>query len=226
LPRPNNIAIDGPAGSGKSSISQRLAEKFGYIFVDTGAIYRALTHVTIQAEISITDTARIIQNANQTRIEVLRTGASNYRIIANGEDVSAHLHTKTVEMYVSAIARIPEIRTLMLPLQRHIAEQGNVIMAGRDIGTVVLPEADLKLYIDASLKERARRRYAQMLAEGKSAVLEAIENAMAERDKNDSERSTAPLAQAPDAIYLMTDSHTLEDVVQRISEIMENWQKP
>lgn len=223
MSRPRTIAIDGPAGSGKSSISQRIAERFGYIFVDTGAFYRAITYLVLKAEIPTEETERIAEVVRQARLEIQPAEGADYRLFANGEDVTDNLRSRTVESHVSAIAQMPIVRELLLPLQRQVAMQGNIIMAGRDIGTVVLPDAELKLFIDASLQERARRRHQQITDAGKTATQEAIEEAMAKRDKIDSERSVAPLVRADDAIYILTDRHSLDDVVEQISAIIESW---
>lgn len=221
MARPHTIAIDGPAGSGKSTISQRLAERFGYIFIDTGAFYRAITYVVLKENVPMDALDQITRIAERLHMAVQPTSEGDYRVLANGEDVTDQLRSKIVEAHVSAVSQIPGVRAALLPLQRQVAAQGNIIMAGRDIGTVVLPEADLKLYIDASLRERARRRHEQITAAGKTSTQEAVEVAMAERDRIDSERSTAPLARAEDAIYILTDERNIDEVIDLICELIE-----
>ena len=223
--RPITIAIDGPAGSGKSSVSQRLAERFHYLFVDTGSFYRAITYILLQARVDLNDLEMVENIVRRVRLEIQEGEAASCRIISNGEDITDQLRSKQVEDHVSAVSSMPLIRTLLLPLQQEVAKQGNIIMAGRDIGTVVLPDANLKIYIDASLEERARRRYDQLHASGKAVALDAIAEGIAQRDKADSERSVAPLRQAENAIYIDTDSHSLDEVVEQISRLIENGNK-
>lgn len=217
MARPSTIAIDGPAGCGKSTISQQLAEKYGYIFVDTGAFYRAITYIVLQAGLALDDIAAIVETANQLQLRFeVGNQADDNRVIANGEDVTDSLRTKAVEQYVSTIAKIQGVRDAILPLQQRVAQQGNIILAGRDIGTVVLPNADLKIFLDASLEERARRRYLQMSETAKPRPEATIRQELEERDRADSERSNAPLKQADDAKYVSTDGKTIEAVVAEI----------
>ena len=224
MPRPRTIAIDGPAGTGKSTISQIIAERFGYVFVDTGAFYRAVTYVLLQTGVSLKDHDLVKNVVDHIQLRIVPEPAADYRVIANGDDVTAYLRSKKVEASVSAVAEMPYVREALLPLQRQVAEGGNIILAGRDIGTVVLPDADLKLYIDASLEERARRRHKQLTDAGKNADAAEVQSALAERDRVDSERSLAPLSRADDAIYILTDGKSIDDVVQEISQRIETWE--
>jgi CMP/dCMP kinase len=215
LPRPRTIAIDGPAGSGKSTICEHIAEKYGYNFVDTGVFYRAMTYLVLNANIALDDLASIGNLLEQVHFQIEHRNQSGYRVIANGEDITDHLRTKEVEGAVSIIAKTNIVREGLLPVQRNLAAEGNIILAGRDIATVVLPDADIKVYIDASLEERARRRHLQ-IAEGGS-------NAQADEVQTDLARELAPLAKADEAVYILTDGKTIDDVVQEISLLIENW---
>ncbi len=218
MPRPNTIAIDGPAGAGKSTISEQLAQRYSYIFVDTGAFYRAITYTVLQAGVSLTYTEKVAETARTLKLR-FEQAPEGYRLVANEQDITNHLRSQAVDSAVSTVAQMPAVRAALLPLQRDVAAQGNIILAGRDIGSVVLPDADLKLYIDASIDERARRRLAQ-LGEGD---LDGIRAALAQRDKTDSERSHAPLLRAPDAVYILTDDMNIDQVVAHIGEHVEAW---
>jgi cytidylate kinase len=212
------IAIDGPAGSGKSTICERLAQTYGYIFVDTGAFYRAIAYRVSQAALSLEDEAGIAALLAGLQLQFIPDAANGYRLLANGQDITDHLRSSAVEAIVSPVAKMPLVRAGLLPLQRAVAAQGKIILAGRDIGTVVLPDADLKLYLDATLEERAKRRYLQMLESGRTAELATVQADLAQRDKTDSERASAPLTQAEDAIYILTDGKSIEEVVAEIGQ--------
>jgi cytidylate kinase len=221
LPKPSTIAVDGPAGSGKSTICEHLAQKYGYRFVDTGVFYRAMTYLVLKAHTAFDELDTLAEIAHRVVFQIEYHPGISYRVIANGEDVTDHLRTKEVERAVSVIAQMGLVRQSLLPVQRDLAAQGNIILAGRDIGTVVLPDADLKLYIDASLEERARRRHLQTAE--KSGNQQDVQNELARRDKIDSEREIAPLTIAEGAIYVLTDGKTIDEVVREISHLIENW---
>lgn len=223
MARPSTIAIDGPAGTGKSTISQLIADRYGYIFVDTGAFYRAVTYILLKAGTPLDDSSAVEAVVQNIHMNILPDEGSGYRVKANDEDVTEQLRSKAVEDSVSTVAMMPIVREALLPLQRKVAAQGDIILAGRDIGTVVVPDADLKFYIDASLAERARRRQLQMEATGKPVDGRTVKAALAERDRADSERSLAPLQRAEDAIYLLTDGKSIEQVIKEVSQIIENW---
>jgi len=216
------IAIDGPAGSGKSSVSLALARRLGYLFVDTGAFYRAITWLALQRQIDPHNSARVAALARQAHLDMHPRPSADppYTFLADGQDITAQLHTPEVDAYVSVVAANADVRAAILDAQRQLAKRGRVIMAGRDIGSVVLPNADLKIYIDATLDERARRRYRQRLAEGKAADLEAIREGLRARDQLDSSRDVAPLTRLPDAVYLDTSHMSLEEAVEAAYRIV------
>ena len=211
------IAVDGSAASGKSTIGRRLAERLGYAFLDTGVMYRAVTHAALERGLSIENSAAIGELAQTLPIDVsLDRDGSGTQIIVDGSDVTPHLRSQPVEDAVSLVSRIAAVREALVSRQRQFAERQPIVMAGRDIGTVVLPGADLKVYLDASIEERARRRYADFLAAGnevsKAIVLEDIRR----RDRIDSEREVSPLRPADDAVIIDTDGLSLDEVMERV----------
>lgn len=225
---PSTIAIDGPASSGKSSVSFALAQRLGYLFVDTGAFYRAITLLALRAHLDPADAAQIAALARRAALDIARDTCGDgrqYTVLANGEDVTWDIHSPQVDDHVSVVAANPGVRQAMLAIQRQLAARGRVIMAGRDIGTVVLPDADLKIYIDASLEKRAERRYSQRISNGEAADLSQIREGLRQRDTLDSERETAPLLRAPDAVYLDTTELSLEQSVEAAYQIVVAWNK-
>lgn len=224
---PSIIAIDGPAGSGKSTISYKLAERYGYLFVDTGIFYRTVTLLALHQGLPLDDQAALTALAAETEIDIVPAPDDpqhESHVFANGQNVTGALRTADVEAAVSTVSAVKGVREALLQKQRDVAAQGNIIMAGRDIGTVVLPFADIKLYIDASLEERARRRYQQQLTRGAEADYDAIHTALQRRDRIDSERTVSPLRVAPDAIYIDTDNKSIEETVDEIAQRLEKWQ--
>lgn len=216
---PPVIALDGPAASGKSAVGLALAARAGYRFFDTGAMYRAMTWVALRRGIAPDDERALAALAESATVEVREAerGAPEPTIvIIDGEDATPHLREPEVEANVSLVSRVPEVRSALVRLQRELASRGSVIMAGRDIGTVVLPDAGLKVYLDASPRVRALRRAAQMREAGGSADVGVLAGEIARRDGIDSSRKTSPLTPARDAVIINTDDLSIEEVVQRI----------
>ncbi len=214
---PRRIAVDGSAASGKSTIGRRLAERLEYAFLDTGVMYRAVTHAALERGLRLQDSASISELAQTLPINVsLDCDGSGTRIVIDGSDVTSHLRSQPVEEAVSLVSRIAAVRDALVSRQREIAEQQPIVMAGRDIGTVVLPDADLKVYLDASIEERARRRYADFLAAGERVSQEIVLEDIRRRDRIDSEREVSPLRPADDAVIINTDELSLDDVMNRV----------
>ena len=216
---PNRIAIDGPAASGKSTIGERLARRLGYLCLDTGLMYRAVTWAALSVYGSVDDEAAITELANQVDIDVRESTVDDGRkvdVTLNGEDVTWKIRRPEVDANVSQVSAYPGVRQAMTFQQRRIGDRGKIVMIGRDIGTVVLPDAELKIYLDASAEERARRRYEEIHDRGDTAVYEDILRAMKRRDEFDSTREHAPLKAADDAIIVRTDGMSAEEVYERI----------
>jgi cytidylate kinase len=220
----SQIAIDGPAASGKSTIGQRLASRLGYLYFDTGVMYRAATLAALERRVPVEDEARVTTLARQIVIDVRPPSTGDgrqYDVLLDGRDVTWGIRRPEVEAQVSQVSMYPGVRRAMGERQREIGLRGRVVMVGRDIGTVILPEADLKVYLDASVEERARRRYAESVARGEAPAFEKILQAMRERDRLDSTRQHAPLKPASDALVLDTTGLSIEDVVERVASLAE-----
>jgi cytidylate kinase len=209
------IAIDGPAGSGKSTTARLLAKRIGYIYLDTGAFYRALTLKVLDAGVLPEDSASILQLAEKMKIEMQPLEDKN-RVLLDGREVTQQIREPAVTNAVAPIAANPPVRAIMVEKQRAIGRNGGVVMEGRDIGTVVFPDADLKIFMQASLDERARRRQEELAAMGIERDREILKEEIARRDQNDSTRMVAPLIRAADAILLDTTSLTIEQQVDFI----------
>lgn len=217
------IAIDGPAASGKSTIAQQVAKRLGYLFFDTGVMYRAVTWAVLSSGVSVEDEPTITRLANEVHIDVnppSKEDSRAYDVLLNGKDITWELRRPDVEANVSKISAYIGVRQAMTEQQRRIGLRGNVIMVGRDIGTVVLPDADAKIFLVASVEERARRRYDEIIQRGETADYEDILCAMRRRDEFDSTRAVAPLKPAEDAVILDSDHLSIEEVVQRVMEIV------
>jgi len=219
---PNIVAIDGPAASGKTTIANQLAEKWDYLFFDTGVMYRAVTWLVLQSDISTKDEGAVSRLAQEVEIDVLPPSIEDgreYDVLADGIDVTWHIREQKVDKKVSRVSAYPEVRKALTAQQRRIGLRGKVIMVGRDIGTVVLPEADIKIFLDASVEERARRRYQQRKERGEKANYEKIYKTLQKRDKIDSTREVAPLRPADDAVIINTDNMKIADVLSAIEQI-------
>jgi cytidylate kinase len=221
---PNIVAIDGPAASGKTTVANQLANRWGYLFFDTGVMYRAVTWLALKNDIKPKDQDGVSDLAESVQIDVVppsKDDGREYDVLADGVDVTWKIRKPKVDAKVSRISAFPRVRKALTEQQRRIGLRGKVIMVGRDIGTVVLPEADLKIYLDASADERAKRRYLQRIERGEDVELEKILKKLEKRDKKDSTREIAPLRAAPDAVVINTDSLTIPEVVARIEEIVQ-----
>ena len=211
------IAIDGPAAAGKSTIARRLAERLGFTYIDTGAMYRAVALWARRQNVDPADMHRMEQLAIAAGIEL-----SPERIALNGEDVTDAIRTPEVSSGASKIAVIPGVRRAMVAKQREIGERSSVVMEGRDIGTVVFPNAQVKVFLDANPDERVRRRCEEMRAKGEAVHAGQLAAQMKERDLRDSTRADAPLAQAPDAVYLDSTALGIEEVIETILKIVRS----
>lgn len=211
-----SIAIDGPAGAGKSSVSKILARRMGYTYLDTGAMYRALTYEALR--LGLKETEDIIRMARSVRMTA-KPGEAGMEIALDGRDVTPYIRTPEVSARVSAVSAIPEVREIMVDLQRKLSAEGGTVLDGRDIGTVVLPAADVKIFLTASPRTRAERRYKEMKEKNPGITVESIEEDIKRRDLLDSTRETSPLRAAEDAVLLDNSALTLEETAEAISEI-------
>lgn len=203
------IAIDGPAGSGKSTVARRVAEKLRLLYLDSGAMYRAVTLLALQEGLAA-DSPKLIDRVEACHIEFTDNGRT---ILLDTEDVSAQIRTPAVNRLVADVAKIPEIRREIVKHQQRIGAEGSIIAEGRDLTTIVFPNADFKFYLDASVTERAKRRLAELQAQNEDATLAAVEAEIRERDEKDTTREHSPLQTAPDAIVVDTTDKTIEEVV-------------
>lgn len=213
--KPFNIAIDGPAGAGKSTIARLAAKQLGFIYVDTGAMYRAVALYLLRQKIPAADRERIAEAVKAARITICHHDGVQ-QVLLNGEDVSALIRTEEVGNMASAVSVYPAVREHLLDLQKNLAAAADVIMDGRDIGTCVLPDADVKIFLTADSRVRAKRRYRELQEKGIMCNLEEIEQDIIERDQRDRSRRTAPLRQAPDAVLVDSSEMTVGQVVDMI----------
>lgn len=230
---PSLIAIDGPAAAGKSTIGQAVADRLGYRYLDTGAMYRAVTWAALERGIDTDDETAVTKLAAELDIDIAAAGlvpeydddGRQYTVYVDREDVTWALRRPEVDAHVSTVAAYPGVREALVQQQRRIAGRGEAVIVGRDIGTVVLPDADVKIYLDASVEERARRRYQERLRRGggdaaPAADFYAILRDMRRRDARDRSRKTAPLKPAEDAVVIHTDGLSVEEVVSRVMDVV------
>ena len=226
MTRPSTIAVDGPAASGKSTIGGLLAERLGYLYFDTGVMYRAVTWAAIEQGISVDDEPAVHSLAERLQIDVIRPTVDDgrqYTILADGQDVTWEIRRPEVDMGVSPVSAYAGVRAALTAQQRRIAQKGRIVMVGRDIGTVVLPGADLKIYLDATLQERADRRYRETLARGEAADFDQVLASVQRRDEIDSGRALAPLRAARDAIVIDTTAMGIQEVLERVLALVDGW---
>ena len=216
-----NVAIDGPAGAGKSTLARAAAKELGFIYVDTGALYRSVAYYAIKNNTDPHDSENVVLLLKNIRPELKYIGGEQH-VFLNGEDVSGFIRTPEVSMGASAVSAIPAVRAFLFDLQKNIAAENNIIMDGRDIGTVVLPNADVKIYLTASAEVRADRRYKELAEKGMSPVYDEVLEDIKQRDYNDMHRDIAPLKQADDAVLLDTSSDSPERALERLIGIIKN----
>jgi CMP/dCMP kinase len=217
------IAIDGPAASGKSTVGKKVADALGYLFFDSGVTYRAVTWAALARHIPIADEAALTRLAEIVEIDVKppsKNDSRSYDVWLDGKDATWEIRRPEVDANVSQVSAYPGVRRALSAHQRRIGLRGRVVMVGRDIGTVVLPESDLKIYLDASVEERARRRFEELRQRGEPADLEVITQALRKRDRFDSTRRIAPLRAASDAVIIHSDNLSFDQVVEKILNII------
>ncbi len=225
MARPTTIAIDGPAGSGKSTLGALLAEDLGYLYFDTGVMYRAVTLAALEHGLAIEDEDGIGQLAYQLRINVRPPTVDDgrtYDVILDGKDVTWAIRKDSVDASVSPVSTYAAVREAMTEQQRRIAHENEVVMVGRDIGTVVMPDADVKIFLDATVEVRANRRYQEMLDRGEETDFESVLNSLKNRDRIDSRRKIAPLRPAEDAVVIIADCLGIQQVLEKAKELVEN----
>ncbi len=214
------IAIDGPGGAGKSSVAKEIAKRRGMRYVDTGALYRSVGLYVADHGIAEDDTEGIVSCLPHIRIELTNDGGVQ-KIIMNGEDVGDRIRTPRASVYSSAVSKIPAVRDALLGIQRDLAAQGGVVMDGRDIGTVIIPDAEVKIFLTASPEERARRRFRELQEKGVEQSYEDVLRDIVARDENDSNRATAPLRPADDAIIFVNDGYALEETIRYVMGLID-----
>lgn len=215
-----NVAIDGPGGAGKSTSARAAAKAMGYIYVDTGALYRAVGVNALRKNIDTKDKAAVAASLDGISVDLVFENGEQ-KVLLNGENVSFEIRTPPASMAASDVSAVPEVRAFLFDLQRDIASRNNCIMDGRDIGTVVLPDAQVKIFLTASAEERAQRRYKELQAKGSTVSFQSVLDELIERDYNDSHREIAPLKPAEDSVLLDTTGVSLEEQVEKIISIIK-----
>lgn len=208
------IAIDGPSGAGKSTMAKRLAQELGFLYVDTGAIYRTVSLYAYRKGVDRTDAEGIAALLPEVKIDMTYGGDGAQQMLLNGENVSGEIRTPEISMYTSAVSAVPAVRAFLLDLQRDMAKAKNLVMDGRDIGTVVLPDAKIKIFLTAAPEARAKRRYLELREKGEAVTYESVLADVIRRDENDRSRPVAPLKQAEDAVLVDTTECSLEESYQ------------
>jgi cytidylate kinase len=214
------VAIDGPAGAGKSTIAKIIAQRMGFLYIDTGSMYRALTLKVLESGVDIADAPRIIELAKNSSIDLVNDPNGALKVFLDGRDVSSLIREPRITRVVSDIAKIKEVREVMVKLQRRMGKVRNSVLDGRDIGTVVFPDADKKFFIDANPQERVKRRHKELIGLGQKVSPEEVSMDLANRDKIDSTRAVGPLKKAEDAIYIDTSDLNIEQVVGKVLEYL------
>ncbi len=214
------IAIDGPSGAGKSTVGKLLAQRLGFMYIDTGAMYRTAALLALEAGIDVNEGEKVARLCESLDFSFEVEG-TRVRVVCNGRDVTEAIRTHEMGMYASDVSKQPAVRTALLKLQRELGEKHDAILDGRDIGTVVFPQADIKFFLDASLEERARRRYRELVEKGESVSYEEVKATMERRDHNDSTRRIAPLRPADDAIRVDTTGKSIPEVLESLMRSIE-----
>ena len=216
-----SVAIDGPAGAGKSTIARSVAKTLGYIYADTGALYRAIGYYALQKKVDTKNEAEVLPLLAEIDV-TLKFVDGEQRVLINNSDVSDNIRTSEVSMAASNVSALPPVRSFLFSLQQNLAKNNNIVMDGRDIGTVVLPNAQVKIFLTATPEERAKRRWLELNEKGVETKLEEVLKEVIERDNNDMNRAIAPLKQAPDAVLVDTTNDTLVQAIARIAAVIKD----
>lgn len=221
MKKPPIVAIDGPAGSGKSTLAKLLAKRLNFVHIDSGALYRGVAYLALQKKASIAEEQSVLSCVGKTKFEFRWIDGAN-QLHLDGVNVGGQIRTEEVSAASSKVSAFPGVRALLLGLQRSLGEPGGVVMEGRDIGTVVFPQAEVKIFLTASLEARAQRRSAELQAKGQSVDFDLVMKEMAQRDKQDSERAIAPLKKAEDAKLVDTSGMSIDSVLDRLESIVRD----